>query len=153
MLGLVSLCGLVVLVIVGSAETNAEIFGIWVLVSLCTAGVIASTQGPRTLAGRILSFRPMVQVGKMSYGVYLWHFPVLVSIDAMVGLDSIWPRVTGLAITAVVVVASYYLLELPFLRLKARVRPGDADSGVITSVAKLHSGSSATLEAAGAEQT
>jgi peptidoglycan/LPS O-acetylase OafA/YrhL len=134
-IGLLSLLGLVALIVAGHADTNAQLFGLWILVSLCTAGLIASTQTPRTPAGRILSVRPIVQVGKMSYGLYLWHFPILVSIDALVGLDSLWARVVAAGMTAAIVALSYYMLEQPFLRLKARVqvvKTADQDTVTLT---------------------
>lgn len=120
--GVIGLLGLIALLIFGHAPSNPVLIATWAGVSLCTAMVIASVQGQgETVAGRILSFRPLVAVGLVSYGVYLWHFPVMVSIDALVGLDSLPAQLLSLALTAVLVVGSYFLIEKPFLRLKGRI--------------------------------
>ena len=124
-LGVIALLGLIALIVFGHSESNAELLAIWIGVSGCTALLIASVQGEHpTLVGRVLSWRPLVVIGMMSYGVYLWHFPVMVSIDQMYGLGSFPAAATSLLITAVLVTASYYLLEKPFLRLKGRFERG-----------------------------
>ena len=47
-----------------------------VLPSLGAAAVMAA--GERSLVGRVLSLGPNVLLGKMSYSLYLWHWPIIV---------------------------------------------------------------------------
>jgi peptidoglycan/LPS O-acetylase OafA/YrhL len=58
--------------------------------ALGTVGVIAAVirtpDGPIT---RALSIRPAVYVGKISYELYLWHYPVLVCIMLAMGSDNL----------------------------------------------------------------
>ncbi|PUA81575.1 acyltransferase family protein [Nocardioides currus] len=119
--GVVSLVGLVALVMVGAPTSTTVLLGTWVGVSVFTTALIASVRSEGSPAARLLSVGPLVLVGKMSYGLYLWHYPVLVSIDAAVGLDSLGAKLLAATLTALVVPASYYWLETPFLRLKSRV--------------------------------
>jgi hypothetical protein len=39
--------------------------------------IVAGNSGSRFGADRILASRPMVYLGGISYGIYLWHFPIL----------------------------------------------------------------------------
>jgi peptidoglycan/LPS O-acetylase OafA/YrhL len=56
---------------------------------------------------RALEWRPLALVGVASYSLYLWHVPIL---DALGG-----PHAKQLLAVAI---ASYRLVEAPFLRLR-----------------------------------
>lgn len=74
-----------------------------------------------SLLGRVLSLRFLVWVGTISYGLYLWHFPVLLVLrDWEIGG---WTHVVaGFALTFALAAASYYLVERPLLRRRGGVR-------------------------------
>ena len=46
-----------------------------VMVALVIVGV---TKAPLGLPARLLSLRPLIFVGRISYGLYLWHWPIFV---------------------------------------------------------------------------
>jgi peptidoglycan/LPS O-acetylase OafA/YrhL len=69
--------------------------------------------------GRVLNSRPLVFVGTLSYSFYLWQQP-FINRHAP-GLAQTFPFSVGLA--ALLALASYTLVEQPFLRLRARRVP------------------------------
>jgi peptidoglycan/LPS O-acetylase OafA/YrhL len=68
---------------------------------------------------RVLEWRPLVYVGRISYGLYLWH----VTINLIIGMTAPdrWLVATGLAVMAAAL--SRRLVEAPLLRLRARFQP------------------------------
>jgi peptidoglycan/LPS O-acetylase OafA/YrhL len=63
----------------------------------------------------------LVWLGRRSYGLYLYHFPVLSLMRHQVDVAPLWLRMlAGILLTLAVTAASYRWLELPFLRLKDR---------------------------------
>ncbi len=81
------------------------------MVALVICGV---TLAPTGLPARVLSFRPLTFVGQISYGLYLWHWPVFLVINhARTGLDNWSLFLLRLAITFVIAVLSWYLVETP----------------------------------------
>ena len=61
-----------------SYTATAPAFPGWAALPPCLGAVLllhAGSQGP-TWAGRLLATRPLVAVGKLSYSLYLWHWPL-----------------------------------------------------------------------------
>ncbi len=63
---------------------------------------------------RALAWHPLHFLGTISYGIYLWHWPVIVYLNgARTGLSP-WPLdLVRIALTLVLATASYYLVERP----------------------------------------
>ncbi len=86
------------------------------LFSLVSVGIIAGLQAPGR-SRRALSFGPLVGLGKVSYGVYLVHWPVFVFVDeARMGVDGWNLAVTRLGLTALISLTMYAVLERPIRR-------------------------------------
>jgi peptidoglycan/LPS O-acetylase OafA/YrhL len=85
--------------------------GVCVVSALLIAGVELA---PRSPVGRLLSLPPVAWVGAISYGLYLWHWPVYIALSPdRTGLDGTQLLLVRLASTLVVATASYYLVERP----------------------------------------
>lgn len=63
---------------------------------------------------RIMGWTPLVAVGKRSYGLYLWSWPIFVIVGATTG--SVSKFVWAMILTVVVAEASYRFLETPVRR-------------------------------------
>jgi peptidoglycan/LPS O-acetylase OafA/YrhL len=82
-----------------------------VMVALVIAGV---TLAPTGLPARVLSVRPLTFVGRISYGLYLWHWPIFLVLDhARTGLGIYSLFALRLAVTFAFAIASWYLVETP----------------------------------------
>ena len=79
--------------------------------------VAAVTGGPVGRVGRALSAPPLQWLGRVSYGVYLWHWPVIVFMTPdRLGLDRWATDLARIATTLAVAALSYRFLELPIRR-------------------------------------
>jgi peptidoglycan/LPS O-acetylase OafA/YrhL len=95
------------------------------LEALAVALVIAAAVPPaRGLVPAGLSFAPLRWVGLISYGLYLWHWPVDVYLSeqrtGLHGTSLLWAR---LGVTFAIAAASYVLVERPIRRGALRRRP------------------------------
>nr|WP_296069278.1 acyltransferase family protein [uncultured Actinoplanes sp.] len=94
--------------------------------AVATALMIAQIKtGPGGVLPRLLAMPPLVWLGRISYGVYLWHWPVFTFVTAdATGLPR-WPLLAvRLAGTLGVAVLSYVLIEQPIRHgLLGRVLP------------------------------
>jgi peptidoglycan/LPS O-acetylase OafA/YrhL len=85
------------------------------LVALATAALIAACVHPAARVARVLATRPMRWLGKRSYSVYLWYFPVFVltrpGVDFDIGIGPAFAIRT--AITLTLAALSYRFVEEP----------------------------------------
>ena len=76
-------------------------------------------EGHATLAGRCLGASPLVFLGRISYSLYLWHWPILVLASYGRNSDLGLGEKLGLAMLSGVVAAiSWWLVERPFITRK-----------------------------------
>ena len=84
-----------------------------VLLSLATALVVAAAAAPASRVGRALGVRPLRWIGVRSYGIYLWHYPIIVLTDPASGQDSLGRGVLQVAASIVVAALSWRFVEEP----------------------------------------
>ena len=82
---------------------------------LVIAGVSAGDMSASWVA-RLLRSQPFVLVGKLSYSLYLWHWPVYVLFRWTVGLDHPVSMAVAVALTFSLAALSYVLVERPIRR-------------------------------------
>ncbi|MBM3693891.1 MAG: acyltransferase [Actinobacteria bacterium] len=107
--------------------------GGFVLFAVASAAVICAMVQPTGAnpARAALSLRPVRWIGQISYGIYLWHWPVWVALNparmASWGVPVTGWRLAGvqLAVTVGISALSYYLVELPIRhrRYRSKVVP------------------------------
>jgi peptidoglycan/LPS O-acetylase OafA/YrhL len=88
---------------------------------LVVAPVALEQEGP---VARLLAWRPLVALGTISYGVYLWHWPIFLALNGeRTGLTG-WPLFAlRCGATIAVSAASWWLLEQPIRRWRPVIVP------------------------------
>jgi peptidoglycan/LPS O-acetylase OafA/YrhL len=100
------------------------------IASIAFAWILFETlaAAPQARVRRALEWRPLALLGRYSYGLYLWHYPIVALLGARFWLD--WKAQLGtngavlalgcamLVITAALAVAMFHLVGAPALRLK-----------------------------------
>ncbi len=84
---------------------------------MIAVGVDRALQAPHGPIGCLLNLRAIAWIGTLSYSLYLWQQPFM--IRGGVALVQRFPWNLGFA--AVAAVASHWIVEQPFLRLKDRI--------------------------------
>ncbi len=88
---------------------------------------------PGQSAHRVLSWRPIVSVGLISYSLYLWHWSVLVISRYTTGVHR-WTTPFQIAIIIVLSILSYVFIETPLRRSSWK---GSDASNILTGLASL----------------
>ena len=106
--------------------------------------ILALERAPTGWMASALGWNPLKQLGRISYGFYLWHWPIILWLAVPAGLD-FWERrainLVQFGLTLAIAAASFVLLESP-------IREGRFRLGRLTPRATVATGM-ATLAAAG----
>jgi peptidoglycan/LPS O-acetylase OafA/YrhL len=117
-----SVAGLGLLLLASFGPTSGSLFPGWWALAPTGAAVLLIAAGPQALFNRrVLASAPFVLLGRISYPLYLWHFPLLVLARVQWG-PSLSPAATAAVVAASVGLAygTYRLVELPVRRLAGR---------------------------------
>ncbi len=96
-----------------------EQFGL-TLIGIAASWLIIAATNQEHIAAKLLSLPAVVYVGRISYSLYLWHYPInraLIDIGLVPFIRA--PAATALSVAAAIV--SYHVVELPFLRIGKRL--------------------------------
>jgi peptidoglycan/LPS O-acetylase OafA/YrhL len=122
---LLGLSGLLMIVVSGVAmPTDTGFPGALALVPTLGAAlfILANSYGiQHSLSGKLLAWPPVVFLGKISFSIYLWHWPIIVlwpSFD-LAFCKTVWFAPAVILATVASSTISYYAIEQPFRRLRA----------------------------------
>lgn len=96
---------------------STMIFPGWVALLPCIgAAMVIHGDGKSWVSRRVLSSKPMIMIGLLSYSLYLWHWPVMSAIrikTASIHLD-LWHAIFSIVVTFFLAWLSWKYIEKPF---------------------------------------
>jgi peptidoglycan/LPS O-acetylase OafA/YrhL len=135
------------------SDTDSWMYrGGYAVFHIAVALVIAAVIQPGNFfLRRILSLGAVVWIGKISYGLYLWHWPVIVVMTPRrTGIDGAMLNLTRIAVTLAAATLSFYLVEQP-IRHGGLKRLHPRASFAVAPAAFLAAGLAVLLATAGAK--
>ncbi len=88
--------------------------------------VIAGALQPGALRA-LLGIAPLAWIGRLSYGLYLFHWPIIVwLVPSRVHLDGLELNALRIVLTFLAATITFYLIELPIPRASSAVTPLEA---------------------------
>ncbi|MFZ8968627.1 MAG: acyltransferase family protein [Ilumatobacteraceae bacterium] len=91
-----------------------------VLSAIVIAGLVACREADiRGLLSRVVAGRGLQWCGRLSYSLYLWHWPVYIVVADRTDLDGWWLTLVRVAATVVVSVIAYQMVE-QYVRRRAQ---------------------------------
>lgn len=118
-IGLAALAYLAYAMLTGSEYDSSLYGGGMALQAVATALLIGVLAHPASLLSRVFGISPLRWVGRHSYGLYLWHYPVIALTTPSVDTDGVdWLRI-ALQLTATFALAA---LSLKYIEDPIRLR-------------------------------
>ncbi|MEN5178491.1 acyltransferase [Comamonas testosteroni] len=102
-------------------DAGALLWG-FALAELTAVAIVIAVSKHKGALYDMLSLPLLVWLGKMSYGIYLWHYPVVRLLRAH--MDWAWVVALGLPLSAAFAALSFYTVERWALHLRDRVGRG-----------------------------
>ena len=103
-----------------TSEYNIWLYrGGFLLVAVLGLIIIISSGKQHTFISKALSFRPIVFIGKISYSLYLWHFPIIVLTTPVseIGNPNLFYVTLRIILTFIAATLSYLFVETPIRKL------------------------------------
>jgi peptidoglycan/LPS O-acetylase OafA/YrhL len=109
--------GVIALMFWRSSELSPFLYrGGFLILSLATALLVAALAHPASRLGPLLGAQPLRWIGERSYGIYLWHFPIIALTSPEAGEPGTVRGVLQVAATIGVAALSWKYVEDPIRR-------------------------------------
>lgn len=93
----------------------------YTIIALLAGFIILSVVEGVFFVQKVFTWRPLTMIGKVSYGLYLWHMPIFLLFGRHVTSGPKPLRILiGIVIASVVTSLSWFFIEKPFLNIKNR---------------------------------
>ncbi|TDL75723.1 acetyltransferase [Rhodococcus qingshengii] len=128
-LEIVGITGLLLVIILFFVTSQFDTFhyqGGMLLLSIITILVVAALAHPASKLAKWLSVKPLQWMGIRSYGIYLWHYPIIILTTPIVNTDGLnfW-RIT------LQIVSTLFISELSYRFVEVPIRSGKLKSFLI----------------------
>lgn len=130
--GTAALIGMIAMMVFVDGYSGFLYYGGIALLSVLTAACMLALLNPGSALERVFSWAPFVWIGKLSYGIYLWHYPVFLLMTDQNSTSDISPLYQLAMVLVVLLVSflSYSLVENPLRhgaigKIIARIRDGE----------------------------
>jgi hypothetical protein len=136
-----------------TTENSAFAFNGGFLVTSLAAGavVLCAAVAPQSSAVRLLEVPPLPWLGRISYGIYLWYWPVLIVMSPARVHWGVYPLfLARVAVTVSIAAISYQFVEMPIRRGVLRQRRSwvAAPLGAGVAIGVVFAGTLVPVEAA-----
>ena len=84
-----------------------------IVLSAATLAVVAAVACPGTLIGTALGWAPLRWIGARSYGIYLWHYPIIVLTTPLNAGEDLPRAAAQIAASVIVAALSWRFIEEP----------------------------------------
>lgn len=114
-IGAFSLTAILIMIVIVNQYDSFLYRGGMLLASLLTALLLAVLIHPASKISSLMTFKPLTWIGERSYGIYLWHYPVILLTSPQISTTEtrILTIAVQLALTLVLAALSYKYIEDP----------------------------------------
>jgi peptidoglycan/LPS O-acetylase OafA/YrhL len=103
-----------------NTEGSGPLFGAAIAIAFALALAAVVLPERPLLLSRALSSRPLVWLGTISYGIYLWHYPVILWLGDHESTSTVAGLGLTIALTVALAVLSWRAVESPAMQLQRR---------------------------------
>lgn len=125
------------LVVLALPVATLDVWARGLMATVVAVGLVATCARGTSRAVRLAGHGIPAYVGRLSYGIYLWHWPLIVALREVWSLSPLVVAVLALATSLPLAALSHHLLERPVRRsMRLDRRPiAVVGAGVIVSIA------------------